>query len=289
MTNLIYKITLLIILIFNFSFNINAQTKCDENHTDNFERKWTEHQKETIKKEFTFNANSKNNLFMVGNVTGKVEVLGYNGKTIKVEIEHLVSAINKKELQKGLNETKVKFYENNNKVYCYLDSPYFDFDEKTGEYRSNGNHNKTYTYRYEIHYTVKVPFKTNLDLNTINGGKIIVENVKATTIDVNHVSGSIYMDNITGTTNARTISGKIVANFAKNPPNDSSFHTISGSLKTSFPKNLNATIDYDLLSGSFKSDFDYRKGNNKYQKIIGNGKVNIDFKTISGSVYVFQN
>jgi hypothetical protein len=288
MTNSIIKIILLIVLAISSYFKSSAQT-CDENHTDNFERKWTEHQKKTIKKEFKFDASLKNNLFMVGNVTGKVEVLGYNGKTIKVEIEHLVSAINEKELQKGLNETKVKFYENDNKVYCYLDSPYFDFNEKNGEYRHNGTNNKKYTYRYEIHYTVKVPFKTNLDLNTINGGKIIVENVKATTIDVNHVSGSIYMNNITGTTNASTISGKIIANFSENPPNDSSFFSISGSLKTSFPKDLNATIDYDVFSGSFKSDFETKKGNHKYQKIIGNGKINIDYKTTSGSVYVNRN
>ncbi len=287
MIKLIIKLTLLFLFLINS--NVNAQDSCDGNNKDNYNRKWTEHQKETITKEFSFNANSKNNLFMVGNVTGKVDVQGYNGKTIKVEIEHLVSAINKKELQKGLNETKVKFYENNNKVYCYLDSPYFDFDEKTGEYHSNGKHNKTYTYRYEIHYTIKVPFNTNLDLSTINGGKIYVNDVNATTIDVNHISGSIYMNNISGTTNAKTISGSITANFNKIPKEDCSFYSVSGSLKTSFPDNLNATIDYNLLSGSFKSDFDYRKGNNKYQKIIGNGKINMDFKTISGSVYINVN
>ena len=88
---------------------------------------------------------------------------------------------------------------------------------------------------------------------------------------------------------AKTISGSITASFLENPPNDSSFYSISGSLKTSFPKDLSATIDYDLLSGSFKSDFDYRKGNHKYQKIIGNGKINIDYKTTSGSVYVNAN
>ncbi len=142
MTNLIIKILVLLLLIFNLP--IFAQS-CDENHTDNYERKWTEHQKETITKEFTINTDLKNNLFMVGNVTGKVHVQGYDGKTIKVEIEHSVSAINKMELQKGLNETKVKFYENNNQVFCYLDSPYFDFNEKTGEYQSNGKHNQKYT------------------------------------------------------------------------------------------------------------------------------------------------
>lgn len=285
MIKLIIKLVFFFLLLINFS--LNAQDSCNLILIDNLDTKWTEHQKETITKEFPFNANDNNNLFMVGNITGKIDVQGYKGKTIKVEIEYSVSAINSKELQKGLNETKVKFYENNNKVYCYLDSPYFEFNKKTGSYKSkNNNHKQDFTYRYEVHYTVKVPFQTNLDLNTINGGKIIVNDVKAKTIDINHISGSIVLNNIAGITNAKTISGSIDASFVETPKKDCAFYSVSGSLRTSFPENLNATVNYNLFSGSFKTNYETKKGNNKHQKIIGNGLINIEYASVSGSVQV---
>ena len=253
--------------------------------------------REVITKTLRFKNSSSENLLMVANITGKIDVEGYSGDEVRMEVTKVVTANNDLELQRGVKETNFRIIESDREIYIYLDSPYSRFDQKTAafSYRNACGRKSCIDYGFELHYSIKVPYKTNLRLSTVNGGDIQVADVIGSELSVEHVSGSIDMRNIAGVTDAKTISGGIKATYNKNPDGESSYETISGHIKVTYVENLNATVSYYAKDGRLVSDFDIFNDSQKSHKHwdktrspvrIGSGGTKLNFKTISGNIYI---
>lgn len=253
--------------------------------------------KETINKNILFSDDSSENLFMLGNVTGAIEVKGYEGDSIQITAKKIINADDDDELQRGIKETNIKVIEQGSRVYVYLDSPYSKFDSEIGNftYRNDCNKKSCFKYKFQLHYQVKVPFNTNLRLRNVNGGDILVENVQANEIDVIHISGGIKLKNVAGATEARTISGGIEATYQKNPNGESKYVTVSGNIKVDFLQDLNAIVNYKAKDGRMITEFDVvnpEKSLDKYSGrikspfVIGSGETTLNFETVSGNIYL---
>jgi len=284
MMNYIVKI---IIAFICFSNSINAQEF-----------------KETITKELSFKNKSSENLIIVDNVYGSIEVEGYNGNTIKIEVDKKIKGLNTRSLEQGKKEIGIKIVEKGNYIYVYLDSPYTVFDIETGRF-SHNEHNSRRNYNYLLNFKIKVPMKTNIELKAINNGNIYVKNINATQIVVKNINGAITLDNVSGQTYANALNKDINITYTKNPKDESSYYSLNGDIKIIVKEKLNADISFKTLNGDFYTNFETskldsetslkeikgRKGikyklNSRERFKIGNGGVKLNFDVLNGDVII---
>lgn len=243
--------------------------------------------KEVITKELTFAPGSDNNTLIIHNVLGSINVEGYEGNTIKIEVEKIIKAPDSEQLALGKKEINIKVVEKPQEIYVFLDSPYSHFNEQSGHFNyghfSEGNKfdfNRTSPglpdtnsntshsvdkqkhqdkpadiYDYLLNYKVKVPFKTSLTLTNKANGDIKIQHMEGRKIAVDHMVGSINLQNITSQTTARTISGDITATYKKNPDQPSTYNTAKGNIHISYRNNLAADLKFENYNGNIYSDF----------------------------------
>ncbi|MEQ6123395.1 DUF4097 family beta strand repeat-containing protein [Pseudotenacibaculum sp. MALMAid0570] len=269
---------------------------------------------ETIKKELQFNRSSPDNIVVIDNVYGSIDVEGYNGSTILVEVIKTVSADTKEDLAEGMKEIGVKSAKKDDAVYVYMNSPYTRFDIETGNYehhefnfssRRSYKHRKKRMYRYRLDFKVKVPKNASIDVKAVNKGNITVKDVQGKLLIVHNINGSIDMDNVSGQTDVNALNKDINITYAKNPTKESWYKSLNGDINVKFKENLNASISYKTMNGGFYTNFDvekrtpvfkktkerknrgtkYRINSNKHFK-IGNGDVHLHFDQLNGDAIV---
>ena len=293
--------SILIFTTFCFIVNINAQR-----NQKNKKLKTTE----KITKEYKFNTNSADNILVVDNVYGYIDVEGYNGETIKVEVTKTISADTKEDLELGKSEIGIKSNKKENAVYVYLDSPYSKFDLETGNFehhefnfssRRSYEHRKKRMYRYRLDFKIKVPKKASIDVKAVNNGNITVENVHGKLLIVRNINGAIDMKNVSGKTDVNALNKDINITYSENPTEESFYNSLNGDIKIKFKEDLNASISYRTMNGEFYTNFDveksspiikttserknkrtkYKINSNKHFK-IGNGNVHLHFDQLNG-------
>lgn len=107
-------------------------------------------------------------------------------------------------------------------------------------------------------------------------------------LDVNVVSGGIYVDGTPKKTKLRAVSGRIELAYDAAPTQNISLETVSGRIELAIPENEGFTLGYSSISGRTKTDFadnnmDFRKKGTYTYK---NGVVKIDASTVSGGISV---
>lgn len=269
---------------------------------------------ETITKEYQFNRASSDNILVVDNVYGSIDVEGYNGKTIQVKVVKTISADSQKDLQVGKNEIGIKSAKKEDAVYVYLDSPYSNFNLKTGQfdhrefsfnYRNNYKHRSKRMYKYRLDFKIKVPKNASIDVKAVNNGNITVENVHGKLLIVRNINGAIDMKNVSGKTDVNALNKDINIIYAKNPTEESFYNSLNGDIKIKFQEDLNASISYKTMNGDFYTNFDvtkttpvlkstkeyknkktkYKVDSNRHFK-IGNGDVHLHFNQLNGDAIV---
>lgn len=269
---------------------------------------------EIIKKELQFDTNSPDNILVVDNVYGSIDIQGYNGNTIQVEVTKTIYADEQKDLETGKKEIGIKSAKKDNAVYVYLDSPYSHFDLKTGgfdhrefsfNYRRNYKHRSKRMYRYRLDFKIRVPMKTSIDVKAVNKGNITVENVQGKLLIVHNINGAIDLKNVAGKTDVNAINKDITISYAQNPTEESWYSSINGDINIKFQKDLNASISYKTMNGGFYTNFDVEKTTPKVKKVtehyskgtkykldsnkhfkIGNGAVHLHFDQLNGDAII---
>lgn len=269
---------------------------------------------EKITEEYQFDRNSPNNILVVDNIYGSIDVEGYSGNKIQVEVTKIISADTKEDLQKGKDEIGIKSSKKDDAVYVYLDSPYSKFDLETGNFehhefnfssRRSYKHRKKRMYKYRLNFKIKVPQNSSIDIKAVNNGNISVDNIHGKLLIVRNINGAIDMKNVSGKTDVNALNKDITINYSENPTEESFYNSLNGDIKIKFKEDLNASISYKTMNGDFYTNFDVQKttpvlqktsekrnkgtkfkiNSNKHFK-IGNGNVHLHFNQLNGDAIV---
>lgn len=259
----------------------------------------------TVEKKFNFAKQGKTNVLVIDNVNGGIEVEGYNGEEVVIEIKQKLSAKTDARLEKAKQEAQIKFQQSADSIIAYYPSQRRDDCCKEEWHWTQNRWNSWDEYNYNFDFKVKVPLNTNLYLRTVNRGDIKVSNIEGE-IDVSNINGGLTLDRIVGVTSAKTVNGKVNITYTNNPPKDSEYKTLNGTITVNYKENLSADLTFKSMQGEFFTDFqvaeylnnqvEKKEENNekgKRYKIssrpairIGRGGVKHSFETLNGNIFV---
>jgi hypothetical protein len=150
---------------------------------------------------------------------------------------------------------------------------------------------------------VRVPTETVLDLRTVNGGRVEVDNVEGD-FSVRNVNGSIRMKGLAGSGAAHTVNGGVAVAFKRNPRDAVSLKTVNGEIDVNFVPGLTADLRVKTFNGEVWTDLDAtalpsvaeraeRQGSRYVYKRdrearlrIGSGGPEHAFETLNGSIQI---
>ena len=103
---------------------------------------------------------------------------------------------------------------------------------------------------------LRVPLRTNLELGTVNGGTITVENVEGE-LEISNVNGSVVLNNVAGSVVANSQNGGVTATLSRVMPDKAmAFTSMNGKVDVTLPSNLKATLKMRSDNGDIFTDFD---------------------------------
>lgn len=279
-----------------FTFN---QMEVKEKHT------------ETITKEMSFDSNT-DNIFMIENVFGNLKVEGYNGNTVKIEIEKVIEANNSSDLKKGIEEIQCGTYQNGQGMILFTDAPFVSFDKFSMDFKYNGKdkmkmgecnqgYNKMADYEFTMNYTVKVPrtvnvrldnLAGNIDVESINGevlkvqatsGLINLEDLSIENISIANMSGHITGENIDAENLiANSMSGHVKLYDIKTAATEAT--SMSGHVIATYAQNPTQDSKFKTMSGHVDITFQPGLNAKVSQRVGGNGNCTSDFMGKSGKI-----
>lgn len=108
-----------------------------------------------------------------------------------------------------------------------------------------------------IDFTIEVPLRTNLKLETVMG-TITVEGVDGE-LEVESVNGAVTLTNVGGSVVANTVNGKLVAVITRAAPQQPmSFTSLNGSVDVTLPAAVKANLRLRSNQGDVYTDFDFQ-------------------------------
>jgi len=253
--------------------------------------------KQHISKQFT----QQKGVVAIYNTFGSINVEGYSGDKVIMEIDETISADDQSTLEQGKKEFKMGFDQKQDTVMAYIAEPY----DSRPHRRYNRDGDWHIEYKYNLEFTVKVPYNSDLRISTVNGGHIIVKDVYGI-LKVYNVNGPIDVVNAKSTTDALTVNGAIIANYLKIPTEPSSYKTVNGEVKVTYPAGLSADMEFKSMNGQFYTDFPnaevmpskvittqsknnkgttYKLSKNSDVRIGAGGKL-FKFETLNGDIYI---
>ena len=256
--------------------------------------------KEHIKKEFPVQK-AAGTVLAIYNLEGSINVEGYAGDKVVLEIDKVISAKTDEQLETGKKEFKLEFEQKSDSIIVYIAEPY---DTRPHSERQHYN-DRHIEYRCQLQFTVKVPFDMSLDIRTVNKGSLTIQNVNGS-LKAHNVNGGIAIKNAKGATEARTINGGVTVNYLTVPTDSSSYYTLNGTLEVIYPAALSANIQFKSMNGGFYTDFENTEplplfvvknvenaGKGTLYRLdvarrikFGNGGTVLKFETMNGNIYV---
>jgi len=256
-----------------------------------------------ISKEFTVDKTATGATVFIYNFSGFVKVEGYSGDKVLLEIDKRISAEDTAELETGKKEVRLAFQQKGDSIIAYMAEP---FDTRPHDRMYQGwNDDRHIYYKFNIDYTIKVPYNMNLVISTVTNGAITIKDV-AGKLKVNNVSGAVNVVNARGATTANTVSGELVVSYLSNPPAPCFYRSISGNITVSYPSDLSADLEFKSMHANYYTDFpdftvlpallvknEEKRGGATMYKMerasairIGAGGKTFKFETLSAHIYI---
>ncbi|NGP88155.1 DUF4097 domain-containing protein [Aliifodinibius halophilus] len=229
-------------------------------------------------------------LLDIGVVRGSITVNGYDGK--EVLVAYSGEDDQKQEVtQKGLRRIS------NNGVG-------FEVTEDNNEVEVSGA-----SPMQSIDFEITVPRNFGLNLSTVNGGEILVNNVNGE-MEISNVNGKVTLRNVGGSALINTVNGDIKATFSKVAPNSPmAFSNLNGDIDITFPADVKINAKMKSEWGEVFTDFEMNiqrtdKKNIKSSANDGVYKVSVNnwiygaingggpeylFKSMRGDIYIRKN
>jgi hypothetical protein len=157
-----------------------------------------------------------------------------------------------------------------------------------------------------ITFEIEAPARSNLKLQTVNGGEILVENIEGD-LDISNVNGGITLNGVAGTVNAGTTNGGVRASLTRvSADKGMAFTSLNGTVDVTLPPTTKANLRLRSDNGDVYSDFDVqlaasqpvvqesRNANGRYRisrnrSIVGainGGGPEFELRTFNSNVYV---
>jgi DUF4097 and DUF4098 domain-containing protein YvlB len=147
----------------------------------------------------------------------------------------------------------------------------------------------TESYARPIDLAISIPAHTNLKLNAVNDGNIVVTGVDGE-MDIDDINGSVTLNNVAGSAVAHALNGKVLANFTRVNQKPMAFSSLNGDIDVTFPADLKANVSIRDDRGEVFSDFDVQLKPTAQQQVVednrtngGKYRVKID-QTVHGSI-----
>lgn len=266
---------------------------------------------EKITKEYTFEKKSPENAIIVANINGDINVTGYAGDKVMVEVVKTINAKTEERLAKGKAEIQLGVIDRADTLIFFVEGECNQFGrnsngkwnrERWGYNWNNNNGNCRIPYDYTMDFTIKVPFALNVMVSTVNDGNIVIQQVGGA-VKADNINGSIKLTNLTRETHASTINGDVDIEYDKNPGKECRFYSLNGDINAFFQKGLAANLSFESFNGDFYTNIDkiehlpasvetakkgegikYKVNGNRYK--VGTGGALLDFETFNGNVYL---
>lgn len=257
-------------------------------------------EKEDIQKTLKFSKTAKEKYLELENVNGSIKVVGYEGDEVKLAAHRTIEAQSKQKAEEAKEKEKLEISEEDNLIKIYIDTPY---RRKDGSINYKGP--KYYGYKVTFDFELKVPYETNIDLETINNGDIYVENVGGN-FDVNNINGGVEMREVSGSGKAYALNEDLEVVYSKNPTSDCYFGSLNGDVKVTFLDGLSADFRLKTFNGEAYTDFDVThipdvatakeskkskyiyKTNKRTRVRVGKGGPEIEFDGFNGDIKILK-
>jgi hypothetical protein len=201
---------------------------------------------ETIQKTFALPAAHRS--VDIDNVWGSIEVVGGSGDQVQVTIDKTIRARSDEDLQRARKEVTLDVTQNAGDLKLYVNGPFrCNCDD------CRGSHDER-DYVVQMDFKVRVPEQTDLEVRTVNDGRVRISNVTGAFL-VRNVNGGIEMDSMAGSGSVRTVNGPVNVSFRENPRSNSEFRTINGNVELRFQSNLAAAFRMKTFNGGIYTDF----------------------------------
>ena len=238
---------------------------------------------------------------ILDDVLGSVEVAGYNGRDLQVEVTKTLKAESPDRAEVAKREVTLDMNQSGGVVRVFVDGPF----------RCHCDDNRSVNYRGERHdgyqviydFRIKAPFGTFLDLRTVTQGGITLNHTVGD-FTLSDVNSPIELVQVSGSGDAHTVNGGVKATFVRRPAGNCSFRSVNGTLDVSFPPDLTADVRTKTFNGALYTDFEVsalpvaaasperRDGKFVYRSHrvtgvrIGAGGPELNFDTLNGNVYI---
>ncbi len=202
----------------------------------------------------------------VNNVTGSITITGWDKNYVEV------TYTKKAKHEDDLDEIDVDIDQRGDALYIVTDLPW----------RCKG---------CAVDYDILIPQKfKSLKAETVTGSVDVQKLDYVDELITKSTTGSIDADASARIIEANVVTGSIklyLNNIADNGEIDA--ETVTGSIKIYAPADLSATVDASAVTGSVNVDYDIDnvrvKKKNKLRGTIGNGDINCNMSTVTGSIY----
>jgi hypothetical protein len=180
--------------------------------------------------------------------------------------------------------------------------PGFTIDEDRNEIKIEANSFRQNNGSLEL----RVPLRTNLELGSINGSAITVEDVEGE-IEIDSLNGSVALTNVAGAVVVNSQNGGIKATLSRVMADKAmAFTSFNGTVDVTLPSSLKATLKMRSDNGDVFTDFDVQlqqtpsvsRGNRSnrggtrievnraiYGSVNGGGP-EIELRTFNGTIYL---
>lgn len=147
---------------------------------------------------------------------------------------------------------------------------------------------------------IQVPTRTNLNIRTVNGREIRVENVQGE-IEVENTNGSVVLSNVAGAVIAHATNGRVVASLRElSPDKPMSFTSMNSNVDVTLPPATKANLRMRTDNGEIHTDFEvevrpsttddgrrpgFRQSETVTRTINGGGP-DLELRTLNGNIYI---
>lgn len=117
-------------------------------------------------------------------------------------------------------------------------------------------------------------------------GSVKAEDSSIEKLDGNSMSGSVNIEGKFGKLDLKSTSGSVKVDSKSPLTDDSKLESVSGSVRLNVPDESGLKIKYSTVSGGYKNLKSGTSGKSSGTDLIGDGKVSLSLKTVSGSIKI---